>query len=66
MFALGSAFTTTALDEGHAAFYDVSPAPLHHSGPYHEDWDNRLLQGRQAVESQAASQNDNGVGHMSV
>ena len=67
VFALGSAFTTTALDEGHAraAFYDVSPAPLHNM-TYQEDRDNRLLQERQAVERQAASQNDNGVGHRSA
>ncbi len=63
----GSAVTTGDLDEGHAraAFYDISPAPLHHR-TYWEDVDDRLVQGRQPAETQAASQNDNGVGHSSA
>lgn len=66
MFALGSAFNTTALDEdsARAAFYDISPAPLHHR-TYQTMVDDRHARERQAAEAQAALQNDNGVRHSS-
>ncbi len=66
VFALGSAFNTTALDEdsARAAFYDISPAPLHHR-TYQTMVDDRHARERQAAEAQAASQNDNGVRHSS-
>ncbi len=69
VFALGSASDTTALDEGpaRAAFYDISPAPLHHR-TYQTMMDDhdRGVRERQAAETQAASQNDNGVQHSSA
>ena len=65
--ALGSAYNTTALGDSPAtaAFHDISPAPLRHR-THREDVNDRRVRQRQAAETEAASQNDNGVQHSSA